>query len=85
MAESRKRAILGTATVPLNLAGGASDTATATVKGVKPGHVVVVNAAVSGLTVSGFVSDNDEVTIDATNNTGGAIDDDYEISVAVIA
>lgn len=85
MAESRKRAILGSATVPLNLADGASDSATATVKGVKPGHVVVANGAVAGLAVSAFASDVDEVTLDVTNNTGGAIDDDYEINVAVIA
>lgn len=88
MAESRKRAILSTATIDVaQVAAGATGETTTTVKGARPGMVAMANAASAeaGLVVSAYVSDNDEVTIRVANVTGLAVDPaDQEYLIAVI-
>lgn len=89
MAESRKRAILSSATLDFgSVAAETTAELTATVQGVRPGMVALANAASAeaGLVVSAYVSDNDEVTVRVANVTAGAIDPaSQSFNIAVIA
>jgi hypothetical protein len=88
MAESRKRAILSSATVDFDsVAAGGVEIEAVTVRGARTGDVVLVNSpsAEVGLSVDAYVSDTDEVTIRAFNPTGAPIDPaSQDFSLAII-
>lgn len=89
MAESRKRAILASATLDFaSIAANTASELTVTVAGAAVGDVVAVgapDAIEAGLIVSGYVSDVNEVTVRVANVTVGAVDPaSADFSVAVI-
>lgn len=67
-------------------ASGGRQSTTLTVTGAKIGDFVEVSCSIdlAGLVLSGYVNANDTVTIQVTNNTGGAVDlaaADYRVCV----